>query len=117
MSEESYARRVTGKGPTFQERQWMRVEYPECGVEVISGSLLTHRQIQHGVGRGDRDRATPPPPHPQGGPEVHGLFTKTLIEAPVPGSGVTGWGVNPDQPPDSLCAPPRAGYNYDLGGR
>ena len=37
----------------------------ECIVEVAVGLLLTHCQIQHGLGRGDREAwggVTPPPP-------------------------------------------------------
>ena len=41
MSEVAYVQWVAGKGPTFQERQRMQVECPECGVEVKAGSLLT----------------------------------------------------------------------------
>ena len=58
-----------------------------------------------------------PPPTPQGGQYLPGLFTKTLIKAPVPGSGVPGRVVKSDQPLDSLFAPPRAGYNCDPGRR
>ena len=32
MSDEAYARRATGKGPTFQERHQRRLELTECGV-------------------------------------------------------------------------------------
>ena len=53
MSEEAYARQVTGKGPTFWEIQSRRVECPECGVEVTAGLLLKHLQIQNGVGVGN----------------------------------------------------------------
>ena len=59
----------------------------------------------------------PPPPTPQGGLDLPGILSKTLTEAPVHSSGVPGWGVKPDSPPDSLCAPPRAGYNCYPGGR
>ena len=54
VSEESYARQTTGKGPTFCERQRRRVEFPECVVEVAAGFLLTYCQIQNDVGKGDR---------------------------------------------------------------
>ena len=43
MSEASYAQWLTGKIPKLWERQQMRVECPECGVEVTAGSLLTYR--------------------------------------------------------------------------
>ena len=61
MSEAAYVRQVTGKGPKFRECQQMRVECTECGVEVTAGLLLTHRQSQNGVGRGDRGGHPPPP--------------------------------------------------------
>ena len=41
-------------GETFQEQQRVRVACPKSGVEVAVGSLLTHRQSQNVVGRGDR---------------------------------------------------------------
>ena len=40
----------------------MQAEYPECGVEVEVGSLLTHYQSQYEVGRGDQEEGTPPQP-------------------------------------------------------
>ena len=52
----------------------------------------------------------PPSPTPQGGSDLQGLLPKTHIEYLVPGSGVSGRGIKPDQPPDSLCSPPCAGY-------
>ena len=51
MSVVAYERQVTGMGMTYKERQRMRVQCPECGVEVALVSLLTHRQSQHIVGR------------------------------------------------------------------
>ena len=42
MLEESYKRKTTGIGPTFQERQRRRVDYPECEVEVAVGLLLIY---------------------------------------------------------------------------
>ena len=41
--------------------------------------------------------------------DLPSLFPKTLIEDPVPDSGVLGRGVKLDQPSYSLWAPPRAG--------
>ena len=51
MPEDAYVLWVTGEGPTFQDRHCRWEEFPECRVEVTEGSLLTHCQIQHGVGR------------------------------------------------------------------
>ena len=76
---------------------------------------MMHPQIHHGVGRGDQE-GTPPPPHPpRGGQDLPGLFPETPVAAPVTGRGVPGWGVELDQPPDSLCTPPRAGHHCDPG--
>ena len=69
------------------------------------------------MGRGDRGGFTlPPPPTHRGGPYLSGIFPETPVAAPVPGRGVPGWGINSDQPPGSLCAPPLAGRNFDPGG-
>ena len=61
---EDYERRTTGKGPMFQEHQRRRVEFPECGVEVAAGALLTHFQSQQGTswGRGTGGGEPSPPP-------------------------------------------------------
>ena len=55
-----------GTGTTFREQQLRRVDLPECGVEVMAGSLLTNHQSQHGVGQGGLggSRGGPPPPPP-----------------------------------------------------
>ena len=60
MSEAAYTQRVTGKGPMYRERQRMRVDFPECEVEVTAGSFLTYCQSQHDMGQGD-----PPPGRPR----------------------------------------------------
>ena len=38
------------------------MEFPEYGVEVAVGSLLTHCQIQHSMGRGEPGGESHPPP-------------------------------------------------------
>ena len=53
---------------------------------------------------------------PRGGPDLPGILTKISVADPVPGRGVPVWGVKSDQPPDSLCTPPRAGKCFDPGG-
>ena len=52
-----------GTGTTFREQQLRRVDLPECGVEVMAGSLLTNHQSQHGVGQVGLG-GSPPPPTP-----------------------------------------------------
>ena len=51
-SEKSYTQRIPGEGRSFKERQKERVICPECGKELANGSLVTHRQTQHGVAKG-----------------------------------------------------------------
>ena len=53
---------------------------------------------------------TPPPP-PQGGPSILGLFPKDTGNHAMYGGGVSVEGGDPDQPPDTFCAPSHAGKN------
>ena len=69
----------------------MRVQCPECGVEFTASPLLTHHHIHNGVNWGDQGGAPPPPS--KVGPDLLGLLPKTAGASPVPGRGVTGWGV------------------------
>ena len=87
-----------GMGPTYQEQQRSRVQCPEFGVDVVAGLLLLHLKSQHGLGQGDQGGE--PPHSPKGGPNLIGLLPKTLVAAPVPGSGVPGWGIESDQTQD-----------------
>ena len=48
QSEETYGRRMTGEGPAYQELQKGRVQCGDCGKEMASGSLVSHRVTQHG---------------------------------------------------------------------
>ena len=89
MSEEAYAQRVTGKVPIFWERQQRRVEFPECRVEVTAVSLLTHLQIQHGVGQGERGGRAPPPP-PREAQTYRVSFLKYLLRLWCPVAGCLG---------------------------
>ena len=73
----AYERRTTGMRTTFLERQRSRVACPEYGVEVAAGSLLTHHQRQHGVGRGDQGRS--PPPAPLGRPKLTGYLSLNVF--------------------------------------
>ena len=51
-----YTWRMTGEGRIFkerhQERQQEQVLCPECVKDLTKGSLVTHRQTQHGVDKG-----------------------------------------------------------------
>ena len=60
----------------------------------------------------------PPPPHtPHGGPQLPVFLHKDTGHNLVPGGGVLGVGDGPDQPMGIFCAPSRAGYICDIGGR
>ena len=48
-ADEAYTRRMKGEGRGFKERQQERVICPECGKELAKGSLVAHRQTQHGM--------------------------------------------------------------------
>ena len=43
---------MTGIGRSYKEQQWERVNCPECGKDLARGSLVAHRQKQHGVAMG-----------------------------------------------------------------
>ena len=62
MSEVAYEKRATGTGLTYQERQRMLVQFPECILEVATGSLLMQHQSEHGLGEGYQGGAAPPLP-------------------------------------------------------
>ena len=52
QADEAYTRRMTGEGGGFKEQQREWILCPECGKELAKGSLVTHRQTQHGVAKG-----------------------------------------------------------------
>ena len=81
MSVGVHARLMTGSGPTFWERQRMRVQCMECGVEVMVGSLMMHHQSQKVVGRGSQHH--PPPTPPWGRP----ILTRYRFQNGYCGSG------------------------------
>ena len=45
---EAYIRRMMVSGMIFKEQQRERVPCPECGKDLAKGSLVNHRQNQHG---------------------------------------------------------------------
>ena len=53
-ADKTYTRRMPGEGNSFKERQREPVSCLECGKELAQGSLVTHRQTQHGVAKGER---------------------------------------------------------------
>ena len=53
-SMEAYIIRIKGEGFTYQERLLQWVHSPECNVYLVAESLVTHLQVQYGVGQGDQ---------------------------------------------------------------
>ena len=51
---EAYGRKMTGEGPTYQERQEERVECGDCGKDMAAGSLAYHRMTQHGKAKAEK---------------------------------------------------------------
>ena len=51
-ADKAYNRRMTGEGKIFKEQQREKVLCLECGKDLYNGSLVTHRQTQHGVAKG-----------------------------------------------------------------
>ena len=45
---------MTREGPTFRERKRERVKPEDCGKEVASGSMDSHRMLQHGKAQKNR---------------------------------------------------------------
>ena len=52
--EVAYRRKMTGEGPTYQERKRERVECGDCGKGMAAGSLDAHRMVQHGKAKAER---------------------------------------------------------------
>ena len=94
MSLEAYDWRTTGTGPTFRERQQRRVACPECRVEVTTGSLMMHRQIQHNVVRGGRGEPPPPPASPGEAQNYRVYLPKRLLQIRCPVEGCLGGAFN-----------------------
>ena len=50
--DEAYTRQMMGEGRIYQEKHQEQVHCPECGKDLLTGSLASHCQNQHGVARG-----------------------------------------------------------------
>ena len=61
MLVEAYASLTMGTGPMFWDRQRIRVQCTECGVETATGLLLTHLSDQEWRGPGVTGGAPPSP--------------------------------------------------------
>ena len=51
-ADKAHTRNIMGEGRNFKERQRERVLCTECGKKLAKGSLVAHRQTQHGVAQG-----------------------------------------------------------------
>ena len=54
QSEKAHGRKMTGEGPTYQERKREQVECGHCGKGMAAGSLDVHRIVQHGKAKAER---------------------------------------------------------------
>ena len=52
QADKAYTWRMKGEGRSFKERQWEQVLCLECRKDKKKGSLVTHRQTQHGLVKG-----------------------------------------------------------------
>ena len=43
QSEASYKRRMTGEGIIYRDRQRIRLQCPDCGTDLVEGSLAVHQ--------------------------------------------------------------------------
>ena len=83
-------------------------------MELSTGLLLVHHQIQHRVGQREQVGVTPTP---WGFLDLACILLKNSSTNQVPSVWLSGRSDKPDQPPGSLCAPPLVGQNCDPGGR
>ena len=81
-------------------------------MELVVGSLMMHRQVQHGVVQRDQGQ----PQTPRGVPDLPGIFPGGADTPHIPSGGITGGSNQTDQPPVPLCATSRAGLHCDPGG-
>ena len=54
QSEAAYKRQMTGAGPSYRERQWVRLQCSECRVEMALGLLAVHLLIKKRKSTGGR---------------------------------------------------------------
>ena len=89
-------------------------------MDMETGYLITHIQGHIRVGRGYQGRIHPP--HPGGGrgggggPDLLGFLPGGTDMPQMPSGWISEGSNQPDQPPGSLCAPPRAGRHCVSGG-
>ena len=83
-------------------------------MDLVSGLMDTHHQVQHWVGKGDLGGT--PPPHTHRELYIPDIFPSGGDRSGVPRSGLPGPGLNSDRPPGPLLASPRAGHDSGPGG-
>ena len=49
MLEGGFNQKRTGDGTTYQERLWCLIPYPDCGVELMAGSMIDHYRNLYGM--------------------------------------------------------------------
>ena len=100
---------TTGKGPKLLGAPAEAGGMPrvQSGISIRIPPETASETERRGAG-GSGGGGTPSPPStPQGGPDLPSILLKTLAAAPMPRSGIPGWSIKSDQPPDSLYTPPR----------
>jgi ssDNA-binding Zn-finger/Zn-ribbon topoisomerase 1 len=63
LSNTAYHRRVTGEGPTYQDRQRTYIDCPDCKKTLQLRSLRTHRRRLHGIDEEDETILADTPLH------------------------------------------------------
>ena len=58
-SAEAYVLRMMGEVIIYGERLHQQVFFPECDMDLVTGSLGNNWQVQHGLGQGDLRANTP----------------------------------------------------------
>ena len=51
-AEKAYTRQMTVEGRSYKEKQRDWVHCPECGKDLVRGSLVAHLQTHHGMAKG-----------------------------------------------------------------
>ena len=49
MSEEAVVRKSTGRGATYKERIIWQIQFPDCGLELVAGSVKAHWMRMRGT--------------------------------------------------------------------
>ena len=105
-SEAVYKRRMMRERPYYRYRHRERVILLEYAADLEAGSLATHCQTHHGIGRGNQWEDTPPTVDLQ---MYRVSFKQMTGSVSFPAEGCRGGGDESHQPLDTLWKPPHAG--------